>query len=106
MYQEGIITKKQLEELLSKTSHLVVIKFGAAWCGPCKAMVRIIKPLSDKYPQILFVDIDVDKAEEVAREYNVSSVPYFVFIKQKKKLYSTTGAMQEAAFEKLLLTYK
>lgn len=104
MYQ--VTSKKQFDDLVSKTSHLVVVKFGAVWCGPCKTMVPIVKAVAEKYPHVLFLDVDVNKVPEVAKEYDVSSIPYFVFIKNKKVIHTTTGAMQAAALEKMVTAYK
>lgn len=104
MYQ--ITSKKQFDELVSKTSHLVVVKFGAVWCGPCKTMAPVVKAVAEKYPNVLFLDVDVDKVPDVANEYHVSSIPYFVFIKNKKIVYTTSGAMQGTALEKLITTHK
>lgn len=60
-----------------------VIKFGAAWCGPCKTM----KPLYEKFAaevenkEISVISLDVDANSEEATEYGVRSIPLTVFVK-------------------------
>ena len=54
--------------LATHTEDIVVLKFGATWCGPCKK----IKPVVDMWRKfhtattnIRFVDIDVDESMEL-----------------------------------------
>ena len=42
--------------------HLLIIKFGADWCGPCKRIApAVYKLLESASPKILFADINVDE---------------------------------------------
>jgi thioredoxin 1 len=40
----------------------VFVDFFAEWCGPCKMVAPKIDALSQEYPGIVFVKIDVDQA--------------------------------------------
>ena len=37
---------------------------------------------------VVFLKVDVDEAEAVAAEYNISAMPTFIFIKDGKKVQS------------------
>ena len=82
--------KKEVEE----SKKPVVIDVYAPWCGPCQHMMPIIEELEielgDKYK---FVKINVDEARELSIKYGVSSVPTFVFIKDKEVKGKETGYM-------------
>ncbi|KAG6475407.1 hypothetical protein ZIOFF_064627 [Zingiber officinale] len=39
----------------------VVANFSATWCGPCRLMAPVYTELSEKYPALMFLTIDVDK---------------------------------------------
>ena len=65
-FQREIITdlnSKQFAELVKKlTNNVLVIKFTAEWCGPCKK----IKPTVDKWfntlpDNIILAEIDIDE---------------------------------------------
>ena len=38
---------------------VIIVKFSAAWCGPCKAMEPMLDELSKEFNNISFVEIDV-----------------------------------------------
>jgi len=52
----------QLQKLQSEmTTQLLIIKFGAEWCGPCKKIAPAFHTFIKNAPSnILFADIDVD----------------------------------------------
>lgn len=39
----------------------VVANFSASWCGPCRVIAPLYAELSEKYPSLMFLTIDVDK---------------------------------------------
>jgi thioredoxin 1 len=64
--EKSIITSLTPQELItlqgSLNNRILVIKFGAEWCGPCKK----IKPLWNEWislvpANIIIVDIDIDE---------------------------------------------
>ena len=57
-----------------------VIKFSADWCGPCKAMVPIFEKASKKYPDIQFIDSDVENDPDMAEKYHIRNVPTFLVL--------------------------
>ena len=42
--------------------------------------------MAGKMDNVVFLKVDVDEAEDVAGEYNISAMPTFVFIKDGKKV--------------------
>lgn len=60
----------------------IVVDFTATWCGPCKFMAPIFVELSKKFPEIIFLKVDVD-------ELNVSrSLPLLHVSSERSKLTS------------------
>uniref|UniRef100_A0A060T4G9 Thioredoxin n=1 Tax=Blastobotrys adeninivorans TaxID=409370 RepID=A0A060T4G9_BLAAD len=72
--------------------NLSVFDFYATWCGPCKAIAPTIEKFSEQYTDVAFYKIDIDQASELAAEYNITSMPTFVFGKDGGKLKSVVGA--------------
>merc|ERR1712037_853357 len=79
-------------QLSAAGSKLVVVDFHATWCGPCKMIAPIIVEMAGKMDNVVFLKVDVDEAEDVAGEYNISAMPTFVFLKDGKKIDDLMGA--------------
>ena len=72
------------EVIQASNSNPVVVDFFATWCGPCKKLSPLLEEASSKHNFKLVV-VDVDKNEELAQNYNVSSIPHvFLFHKGNK----------------------
>ena len=75
------ITEAEFEEKVLKNSKPVFVDFFATWCGPCQMMAPILEEVSNENPDVDFVAIDIDDAEETAEKYDVMSVPNMVLFK-------------------------
>ena len=75
------------------TDNITLTKFYADWCNPCKRMTTVlnenVKPF---YPEVTFVDIDIDKYPNLRLEYGISSIPAFVLIKSKEIVSTKIGS--------------
>ncbi len=58
----------------------VVVKFAADWCGPCIQLSANIKLVEPNFPQIDFLEIDIDHEPVLTAEFVVKSLPNIVFI--------------------------
>ncbi|XP_037230070.1 thioredoxin [Falco biarmicus] len=83
------------EELKSAGDKLIVVDFSATWCGPCKMIKPFFHSLSDKYSDVVFIEIDVDDAQDVAAHCDVKCMPTFQFYKSGKKVQEFSGANKE-----------
>uniref|UniRef100_A0A6U3R6W8 Thioredoxin n=1 Tax=Ditylum brightwellii TaxID=49249 RepID=A0A6U3R6W8_9STRA len=75
----------------SKTQ-LVVIDFTASWCGPCQMIAPFFAEMAEKYPDVTFVKVDVDEADELAAACGISAMPTFQFYKNGSKVSEMKGA--------------
>ncbi|XP_050450049.1 thioredoxin-2-like isoform X1 [Cataglyphis hispanica] len=97
MGNEGeIVLVQNSDDLKSKLKEagtsLVVIDFFAVWCGPCKMIGPLIEELSKEMQDVIFLKVDVDECEDIAAEYEITSMPTFIFIKEGKVLETFSGA--------------
>ena len=67
-----------------------MIDFFATWCGPCKMIAPKIEQMAGEMANVVFLKVDVDEAEDVAQEYNISAMPTFVFLKNGQKVIFIT----------------
>ena len=60
----------------------VLIDFFATWCGPCKMISPVLEQLAPEYAgKVKFFKVDCDESQELAMEYNVTSIPNLVILK-------------------------
>ncbi|XP_067839669.1 thioredoxin-like isoform X2 [Heptranchias perlo] len=64
---------------------LVVVDFFAVWCGPCKMIKPKFAEFAEQYTNVIFCQVDVDEAEDVAQNCGVNSMPTFQFYKNGNK---------------------
>ena len=68
----------------------VLVKFGATWCGPCRAVDGELTRLSGAGPWQV-VKIDVDSHRDLARHYGVTAIPRMLLFKNGKVVADRTG---------------
>lgn len=79
------------------TSTCRQIDFHATWCGPCIAIAPKFESLAKDYSSTsTFVKVDVDKASDISRAYQVRAMPTFVFIRNERKVGEVKGADPKA----------
>lgn len=80
----------------------VIVDFFATWCGPCKMLAPELEELSKEVKDVKIIKVDVDKHQELAREYGIMSVPTLLFIKDNVILKKTSGFLpKEVLLENL-----
>ncbi len=81
---EDSFTKEVLE------SDKVLVDFNATWCGPC----RMLKPILDEFCEnnnLKVCSIDVDNNENLARNYNIYSIPCLILFEKGKEIKRNVG---------------
>ncbi len=102
MNNAGIMTKEEFSELLSSKKP-TVIDFSATWCGPCKMLAPIMEDISEKYKaKYNFYQVDIDSAEEIATDLNISAVPTIVVFQNGKEVGRTMGYQEFEDIENFL----
>ncbi|KAH7437215.1 hypothetical protein KP509_05G060900 [Ceratopteris richardii] len=64
-------------------------------------MAPIFFELSKKFPQIIFLKIDVDEMQDITAQWNVQAMPTFIIIKDSKELERVVGANKEELEKRL-----
>jgi len=65
-YIEDVPSVERFQEILASNPGLVIVKFGATWCGPCQSIDPDIQFMYSKMPTtVQCVKIDIDKNKEI-----------------------------------------
>ncbi|KNZ58738.1 hypothetical protein VP01_186g1 [Puccinia sorghi] len=107
-----IASLDQLNKLIAQHRNtIILIDFHAQsvkpthlWCGPCHAIADFYASLASSNKSITFTKCDVDAAPDVAKHYQVTAMPTFVFLKAGVKIDQVRGA-DRTNLEKLVKKY-
>lgn len=77
-----------------------LVDFYADWCGPCKMMAPILKKVADDLAgDAVIAKLDIEQAEQIARQYRVTSVPTFILFKDGKEVGRRVGVCDANAMK-------
>jgi thioredoxin 1 len=71
---------------------LVLVKFGATWCGPCNFMDEELKKVDLDTLGVKVVKVDVDKEPKLSDKHKVSGIPHTILVQNGKTLGEFVGA--------------
>lgn len=93
----NVTTEEKWEQLMQQnqvTNKALVVDFWATWCKPCVEIAPFFEELCGRYPSAVFARVDVDELEDVAEDFNVSSLPSFKVFKSGKVVDELSGAIK------------
>lgn len=64
----------------------VVVDFRAEWCGPCQSIEPHVEDLSQEYDSVVFAKVDIEEVPDLAKEYQVQSIPTFVAFEEEREV--------------------
>jgi thioredoxin 1 len=80
----------------------MILYFTADWCNPCKKTKPIVEELNREQIMAKFFIIDVDSDIEMAKDFEIRSVPTFVVMKDNTEIHRVTGAQTRQQLEDLI----
>ncbi|XP_044485834.1 thioredoxin H9 [Mangifera indica] len=100
-----ITTKESWDEKLSEASRdgkIVIANFSATWCGPCRMMAPFYRELSEKYPSLMFLVVDVDELIDFSTSWDIKATPTFFFLKDGQQIDRLVGANKPELQNKII----
>lgn len=62
-------------ETAVSSGKVTLVDFWAEWCGPCRQLSPVLDQIAAERPEFTVVKVNVDEAGDVARQFNVTSIP-------------------------------
>ena len=79
-----------------------IFYFTADWCGPCRKTRPIVEELNKDLSLVNIKIIDVDSEMELAKQFEIKSVPTFVVIKDNNEIKRVVGTQTKSSLMELM----
>jgi len=73
-----------------------VVKFGAKWCGPCKAIEPKLEAASANLPGVKILGVDIDECPRLVQSMTLRKVPTIVVMKAGVEVARKEGMASES----------
>jgi thioredoxin 1 len=84
----------------------VLVDFWAEWCGPCKMVAPVLDEIAGEHAEKLdVVKVNIDENPNVARDYQIMSIPTMAVFQGGQMVKSIVGAKPKAAILRDLEAY-
>jgi len=77
----------------------VLVDFWAAWCGPCRAMSRVLDELAGERDDLRIVKVNVDENVETAQRYGIQGLPLMILFRGGEETVRISGAKPRRRLE-------
>jgi thioredoxin 1 len=85
---------------------IVMIDFWAPRCSPCKGFMPILEKASERHPDIAFFRVNTDENRDLAKAFDVESIPTLVAIRDRIMVAAQGGMLPEDVLEDLISNVK
>lgn len=90
------ITKSNYEQEVVNSKKPVLLDFWASWCGPCRMVAPIVEEVAKEAVNVAKIGkVNVDEEPELARAFNIMSIPTLVVMKDGKVAQSSVGVQSK-----------
>lgn len=96
------INKNDFQEKVLEAKETVLVDFWAPWCGPCRMQAPVLEKFAEENPAVKVVKVNVDDNQELAMEYNITSIPSLIVFKKGEAVNCAVGLQSKSALEELV----
>ena len=82
---------------------VVLVDFYADWCGPCRMMTSVLEKVAQEIKgHAVIGKLDIDSAQKVASQFQVTSIPTLILYKDGKEVGRLVGLRDAAAVKQFI----
>jgi thioredoxin 1 len=86
---------------------VVLVDFYADWCGPCRMMTPVLEKVATEVKgQATVAKLDIDSAQKVAGQFQVTSIPTLILFVNGKEAGRLVGLRDSVAIKEFIQSSK
>ena len=102
---EKFLNMENFDNEINNSEKLVLVDFYATWCGPCKMLAPVLENIAEEYQDKINVyKVNVDEEMELARKFNIASIPTLIFFKDGKVAKTLVGLVSKSDLQEEINT--
>lgn len=94
------LTEENFTSEVLESKNVVMVDFGAEWCGPCKVLEPIMEKVAEEASFVVF-KVDVDDCPNLASRFKVRGVPTVLVFNNGEVVKSSVGLTNKETLLKL-----
>lgn len=91
------LNKNNFDKEVFQSNGVTLVDFWSPWCGFCQKQLPIVNELDNELNgKVRFGTLNLDTNSEIARTYNIVSIPTLILFKDGKIKTRLTGLQSKA----------
>jgi thioredoxin len=100
------ISEREFEQAVLRSELPVLIEFTADWCAPCKQIAPEVEAFAEEVRgKASVVKVDIDRAQTLAAQLRVKSVPTFMVFAEQRIVDMVVGAIKKKKMHEMMAPY-
>ena len=88
------VTGKDFDSIVNQSDKPIFIDFYASWCDPCRVLGPTVDQIASSFEgRADVLKVNVEDESELARRFNVRSIPTVVILREGKEVNRVTGGL-------------
>ncbi|CEP43334.1 thioredoxin [Paraclostridium sordellii] len=97
-----IIETEEFKNEVENATETTIVDFFATWCGPCKMLSPVFEEIDQNVEEAKFLKVDIDKSLDLARRFEVTTVPTVIVFKDGKEAGRLVGFIPKQKLEEMV----